>query len=117
MSLETRNLTSARAIRLGDRYFYKFGAGGRVQTAWSLAGAKLFMHGDPRFDAAVEKIRKRGREATTVDVTVTVGDEDRTAWACARCGTWYWGTRVGGAHTNPCPRGGDHDYRTSEGGR
>ncbi|WP_108944112.1 hypothetical protein [Shewanella halifaxensis] len=27
----------------GERYFYGFGKGGRVQTAWSLAGAKLFL--------------------------------------------------------------------------
>ncbi|MCD8558888.1 MAG: hypothetical protein LRY75_08730 [Shewanella xiamenensis] len=28
---------------LGDRFFYGFGKGKRVQTAWKLAGAKLFL--------------------------------------------------------------------------
>lgn len=34
--------TSACVIKIGDRYFYGFGKGGRTLTAWSLAGAKLY---------------------------------------------------------------------------
>jgi len=33
---------TAIAIKIGERYFLRIGKGGRIQTAWSLAGAKLF---------------------------------------------------------------------------
>ncbi|MCL8385511.1 hypothetical protein [Xanthobacter aminoxidans] len=35
--------TQARAIMIGDRFFCRFGKVGQVQTAWSLAGAQLYL--------------------------------------------------------------------------
>ncbi|NAW64533.1 hypothetical protein [Photobacterium halotolerans] len=38
------NSNEVLVIRIGNRFFCGFGKAGRVLTAWSLAGAKLFVH-------------------------------------------------------------------------
>jgi hypothetical protein len=54
----------AIAIRVGNRYFLKFGKEGRIQTAWSLAGATLFQESDMLTVHAIETriAEKRHRE-------------------------------------------------------
>lgn len=59
----------ALAIRVGDRYFYAFGKKGRVLTAWSLAGAKLFRFKDEKL---IERVRRRGTTGAGVWVKVCV---------------------------------------------
>lgn len=67
---------TAVAIRVGARWFYAFGARGRVQTAWCLAGAKLYQASDvpralKRIRAAVERAAKsRHITAPTVEAVV-----------------------------------------------
>lgn len=75
---------AAQAIRIGDRYFRGFGKGGRVLTAWTLAGAKLFRPDDPHTDlqstlTKVNRSRRRG-----VPVTVAVSDVEPQLRAAAK---------------------------------
>ena len=37
-----RNRNTAIVLEIKERFFCGFGRGGRVKTAWSLAGARLF---------------------------------------------------------------------------
>lgn len=55
----------AYALRVGDRFFCGFGRRGRLQTAWSLAGAKLFLQKE---EAIVERVEQKGRAARWVSV-------------------------------------------------
>jgi hypothetical protein len=69
------NYTQAYALKIGDRWFNRFISAGRVQTAWSLAGAALFMLDDERTGlnglAGVEaRLTKRGKAFTRVLVGV-----------------------------------------------
>jgi len=59
----------AQAIMIGDRYFCKFGKGGRVMTAWSLAGADLFLHQD-RIEAVTTKLDSKKKNYNVVSVGV-----------------------------------------------
>ncbi len=43
MSFYKQAQKQAVAIKIGDRFFYGFGKKQRVQTAWSLAGASLYL--------------------------------------------------------------------------
>ncbi|MFA0438622.1 hypothetical protein AB4560_01615 [Vibrio sp. 10N.222.51.C12] len=56
------NKTNAKAIVLGDRFFCGFGKGGRVKTAWSLAGAKLFLleGADDKLETVTTKLTSKG---------------------------------------------------------
>lgn len=56
MEADKRGADRAVVIQLGDRYFYGFGQGGRVLTAWSLAGAALF---GARFDDKLLTVEKK----------------------------------------------------------
>ena len=57
-------MNEAIAIKVDDRYFYKFGKQKKdgsftAHTAWSLAGAKLFLVDDPfRIVAVINSIKK-----------------------------------------------------------
>lgn len=54
---------TATVIMIGDRYFNSIGKGGRVQTAWSLAGAKLFGTGNQQIiDDCLSKIAAKGKK-------------------------------------------------------
>ena len=59
----------ASAIMIGSRYFYCFGKSGRVMTAWSLAGAKLFLFQGDR-DEVVEKLIAKKKKHNIVNVEV-----------------------------------------------
>ena len=45
------------------RFFYGFGKNGRIKTAWSLAGARLF-GSETDIAAAEKRINAKGRETT-----------------------------------------------------
>lgn len=66
--------TTAKAIIIGDRFFCGFGKGGRVKTAWSLAGATLFQRRVDDLDSIIEKIMAKGKQVRVV-VIAMVGDE------------------------------------------
>lgn len=44
----------AYVLMFNDRFFCKFGKSKRVQTAWSLAGAELFLTTDAAFDVQIK---------------------------------------------------------------
>lgn len=50
----------AFAIKIGERYFVRHGKKGRVLTAWSLAGAHLFLPCTDEFDTAYRKLCQSG---------------------------------------------------------
>lgn len=59
--------STAVVFLIGDRYFCKFGKGGSVQTAWSLAGARFF--GDWNFveiDELKTKLISKGKNPVAV---------------------------------------------------
>lgn len=69
------NSRQAIALALGDRYFVRFGKGGRVQTAWSLAGATLFLAEDlqgglpcDKLQAAMDRLQATGKAVKKVRV-------------------------------------------------
>ncbi|HAT8534119.1 TPA: hypothetical protein I7206_15205 [Vibrio vulnificus] len=46
----------------GQRFFHAFGKSGCVQTAWSLAGAKLFLNDDnERIEKATQRLEKKNK--------------------------------------------------------
>ena len=65
--------SSARAILVNGRYFKAKSKTGRIQTAWSLAGAKLYM---PNCMDDIEVIRsllkKKGYKSSVVEVCLAV---------------------------------------------
>jgi hypothetical protein len=57
----------AYVIVLGGRFFYKFGRLGQVQTAWCLAGAKMYQgNGDERKD--IERLWGKGKDPVFTQV-------------------------------------------------
>jgi hypothetical protein len=48
---------TAFIIKIGDRFFYKFGKNDRVLTAWHFAGAKQFSCNEPT--AELEKLEAK----------------------------------------------------------
>ena len=49
----------AKAIKIANRYFCGFGKNNRVNTSWSLAGAKLFIYDDDISQALEEITAKK----------------------------------------------------------
>lgn len=65
-------------IRIGNRYFANFGKAGRVQTAWSLAGATTYLHSQincPQFHELIRKLGSKGKEPILL-VLGTIGVEE-----------------------------------------
>lgn len=64
------DLTNNRclAIKVGDRYFVRHGKGGRVLTAWSLAGAQLFLSCTTKLDTVYRKLCQSGHCPRVVTV-------------------------------------------------
>ncbi|MGF1704146.1 hypothetical protein L4D09_28060 [Photobacterium makurazakiensis] len=60
------NKTVAHAIRIGNRYFYQFGKGERVLTAWTLGGGRLFFGRSAEFNQIMKKIKAKGKKAEVV---------------------------------------------------
>lgn len=55
----------------GERYFVRFGKGGRVQTAWSLAGAKLFLACTREdLDLVTSKLEAKNKKFSLVKIGV-----------------------------------------------
>lgn len=63
-------VTEACVIRIGDRYFCRFGKQKRLATAWSLAGAKLFL-GDDRIDAVMDALIAKGKKPVIEVIKLT----------------------------------------------
>lgn len=64
--------TQAIVLMIGDRYYYPTD-NGRIQTAWSLSGAKLFKYNNPtEIELAESFIRSKGkkchREIVSLDI-------------------------------------------------
>ncbi|GIU13020.1 hypothetical protein [Shewanella sp. MBTL60-007] len=58
----------------GDRYFYGFGKGGSVQTAWSLAGAKLFL--SAQVPAVItDALKDKKKKFSIVEISETSSNE------------------------------------------
>jgi hypothetical protein len=57
----------AYVIQIGERFFYKFGKGGRVMTAWCLAGGKLYQSID------IEKLNYVTDKLDAVNKKYTIG--------------------------------------------
>lgn len=51
----------AEVIQIGNRYFCGFGKKRQVMTAWSLAGAELFLP-DGRINETFEKLKSKGKK-------------------------------------------------------
>lgn len=72
-----RAYKKAIAIVIGNRFFCRFGVRGRVQTAWSLAGARLFLEAREDLLSDVERrLRKKGI-IDSKRVRVSVVDEEQ----------------------------------------
>ena len=54
----------------GERFFSGIGHSGRVQTAWSLAGAKLFLVGDDKLQKIVLFLEAKKKRFSVVDISV-----------------------------------------------
>lgn len=52
-------------IRIGSRFFVRFGKGGRALTAWSLAGASLYLSGSVELHNHLARL-----EAKRLDPTI-----------------------------------------------
>lgn len=63
--LDTGNADRAFAIKVRGRYFSRFGKTGNVLTAWSIAGARLYLVGGAGYEIAeaVRRIRRRAHRA------------------------------------------------------
>lgn len=69
--IERIEVTEAIAIKIGNRYFCGFGKIGQVQTAWSLAGAKLFMPtGKERIQIVTDKLNAKKKAFEMVNISV-----------------------------------------------
>ena len=55
----TPDATRAIVLQVGDRFFTHY-LNKRVQTAWSLAGAKLFLEGDAKINIAENILKEKG---------------------------------------------------------
>lgn len=60
----------AYVVKIGDRYFSRFGKKGQVQTAWHLAGATFFMN-KANLEDLEEKLQEKGKSYQVVKI----GDE------------------------------------------
>jgi hypothetical protein len=55
------------AIKIGERYFCGFGKGGSIKTAWSIAGAKLFLSRQIP-EVIVNQLKKKNKKFEIVNV-------------------------------------------------
>lgn len=54
----------------GQRFFHGFGKSGCVQTAWSLAGSKLFIkHDNERINQVTERLAKKNKRFALHEVS------------------------------------------------
>ncbi|MFZ5692431.1 MAG: hypothetical protein ACOY5F_14375 [Pseudomonadota bacterium] len=63
----------ARAILIGDRFFYRFGKSGQFITAWCLAGATLYQSGtDHDIAPVLRRLEKAGRRFRVITITAEI---------------------------------------------
>lgn len=64
------NVNEAIVIMVGDRYLIGFDKGGRVQTAWSLAGATIFAPWNTNAtDSAISRLLKKKKKAQVLKIS------------------------------------------------
>ncbi|MEZ8409554.1 hypothetical protein AB6C88_17240 [Vibrio splendidus] len=72
MSFYEQAQSRAVVIKLGDRFFSGFGKQQRVLTAWSLAGARLFLSvHDDRVKDTLEKLDEKKKKYEVIFVEVS----------------------------------------------
>lgn len=57
----------------GERYFCRIGKGWRIQTAWSLAGASLFLFGTAELKKVAHTLRAKNKQFEVVEIAEFVG--------------------------------------------
>lgn len=57
----------------GDRYFCRIGKGWRIQTAWSLAGASIFLSGTDELRKVAHTLKAKSKKFEVVEVAEFVG--------------------------------------------
>mgnify|MGYP000865848648 len=57
----------AYVVKIGDRYFTRFGKKGQLQTAWHLAGAKFFTTVF-KIEDLEKKLQEKGRRYQVVEI-------------------------------------------------
>ena len=57
---------AALALKIGERYFVRHGKRGRAITAWSLAGARLFLPNTTILDRTYTKLCQSGHRPSVV---------------------------------------------------
>ncbi|WP_281222791.1 hypothetical protein [Photobacterium sanguinicancri] len=61
----------AKVIKIGHRFFCRFGKHGQVLTAWSLAGAEIYA--DSRVaESVIEALKAKGKKPQLLTVTLEV---------------------------------------------
>jgi hypothetical protein len=53
----------------GERYFCRIGKGWRVQTAWSLAGASLFLVGTGELKKVAHTLKAKSKQFEVVEIS------------------------------------------------
>lgn len=72
---ENSGATSATVLRIGERFFAKTSKDGRLQTAWSLAGAMMFGPWQTDdIEAAERMIHRKGKSCERVAVAAVLHD-------------------------------------------
>lgn len=73
--------TQFLAIKINDRFFNGFGKNNRIQTAWSMAGAKAYLNStDVSVD--IKKIKVKYKSAIVIRCDVSF---ETVANHCAKC--------------------------------
>ncbi|MGF1726376.1 hypothetical protein [Photobacterium nomapromontoriensis] len=61
----------AKVIKIGHRYFCRFGKSGQVLTAWSLAGSQIFC--DSRVaESVMDALKAKGKKPQLLTVILEV---------------------------------------------
>ena len=72
MISEEKEATRAIVLQVGERFFCYY-KNKRIQTAWSLAGAKLFLENDAKINIAENILKEKGY--TSIRKLVVLQDE------------------------------------------
>ena len=67
MSNNCYGASCAGVIKIDGRYFYGFGKGGRIKTAWSLGGARLYVY-TADIDKDFEQVKRKYPKAVVGEV-------------------------------------------------
>ncbi|KQB07349.1 hypothetical protein CGT94_05130 [Vibrio metoecus] len=74
-------------IQIKDRYFSSFGKNNRIQTAWSLAGAKTYLEDGAELRKDLLVIRAKHKSATVMRGEVSLKSH---VFNCKYCGAEFY---------------------------